>query len=426
MSSKLMLKLVLSAVAVAGLTSCGRSSRNTGGANGGNSSDVTAVNITLPDRGVLKAQVADIETKMNAYRIVIKSNGGGCTNPTNIDKVDTFSQNPTLSASLRQGCDYELSLELGSKSVTIVAPNADDKVTYDSKVKAYMERACVSCHSASAQGLSDLTNFVSVKTASSSIYDRVVVKGNMPKGQAPSDEDKAMITAWKNAGFLEKAEASQVTPGLSDKLAQVYYKNNTTHIINKADIQGQATYKVNLKLQLQQGGRDIGLGISSIQKPDAGGAIPEQKAFTLTGVRNIQLSNDTGTVALNDLVKGKKLVIDVSTTNCGYCITEARELNNSPSLQASMDDSKCSYVTIVSNKNDLSGWNGLFNNTYVGKKSYYLAPATSGGQSPSLTDVYRNIFPTTSPGTPTFIVISADGKVDRFANGLKEVIDECK
>ena len=236
MSSKLMLKLLLSGVTVAGLTSCGNSNRIAGGASGG-SSDVTAVNITLPDRAVLKAQVADIETKMNAYRLVIKSNGGGCTNPTNIDKVDTFSKNPTLSASLQQGCDYELSLELGSKSSTIVAPDTTEKVTYDSKIKAYLDRACVSCHSSSAQGLSDLTNFASVKTASSSIYDRVVVKGNMPKGTAPSAEDKEMITAWKNAGYLEKAEASQTVPGAStDKLAQVYYKNNTTHIINKAEV----------------------------------------------------------------------------------------------------------------------------------------------------------------------------------------------
>lgn len=425
MSSKLMLKLILSGVTVAGLTSCGQSSRSAGGNKGGNSSDVTAVNITLPDRGGLKAQVADIETKMNAYRLVIKSNGGGCSNPTNIDKVDSFSQNPTLSASLQQGCDYELSLELGSKSGAIVAPIADDKVTYDSKVKAYMDRACISCHGAGS-GLSDLTNFASVKTASSSIYDRVVVKGNMPKGQAPSAEDKAMITAWKNAGFLEKTEASQAVPGASDKLVQVYYKNNTTQIINKADIQGQATFKVNLKLQLQQAGRDIGLGTTSIQKPDAGGAIPEQKAFILTGDRNLQLSNGTGTFALNDLAKGKKLIIDVSTTNCGYCITEARDLNKSTVMQGSMDDSKCSYVTITADKNDLTGWNGQFANTYVGKRSYYLAPSASGGKAPSLTSVYRTIFPTTSPGTPTFIVISADGKVDRFANGLSEVIDECK
>jgi hypothetical protein len=427
MSSKLMLKLLISGVAVAGLTSCGNSNRIAGGANGANSSDVTAVNITLPDRGGLKAQVADIETKMNTYRLVIGSSGGGCSNPTNIDKVDTFSQNPTLTASLQQGCDYVLSLELGNKSSgTIVAPDNSEKTAYEGKVKEYLDNSCKGCHNSSSQGLSDLSNFASVKAASSSIYDRVVVKGNMPKGKVPSAEDKAMITAWKNSGFLEKSEAGPAVPDTTtQRLTQIYYKNNTVQVISKADIQGQATFKVNLKLQLQQAGRDIGLGTSTIQKPDTGGAIPGAKPFTLTGARNIQLANENGTVALNDLVKGKKLIIDVSTTNCGYCITEARSLNNSPSHQSALDDSKCSYVTITSNKNDLSGWNGQFGNTYVGKKSYHLAPAANG-QTPSLTDVYRKIFPTSSPGTPTFMVISEDGKVESFADGLSEVIDACK
>lgn len=428
MLSKSMLKLLTCATAIATITACGETTRVAGGTGGGSSSsDLTAVNISLPNREGLKTQVADIETKMNAYRLVIKSGGGGCVNPTSIDKVEAYSQNPVISASLQQGCDYELALELGNKGSTTTVPTAD-KVTYNGKIKTYLDDNCITCHSAGA-AISNLTSWATVESRAQSIYNRVAEVADMPKGKTSSAADKAMLKSWKEGGFLEKAAAGQTADIGAGTLAAIYYKNTTAHIIKKADIQGQASYKVSIKLQLQQAGRDIGLGAASEQPNSGGGVVPNpiptvQAPFTLTGQRDIKLSNDpTGQaapVSINSLVKGKKLIIDFSTTNCGFCITQATELNNDKAEQAKFDDQKCTYITITQNAGDLQTWTSRFAGTYVAKTSYYVASQVA------YSSLYKQIFASNSPGTPTFAVITEDGVSKNHANDLKSVMAECQ
>lgn len=434
MIRKSMLKLTLSSVAVLLVVSCGETARVGGVGGAGSSSSVTAVNIGLPDRGALKSQVADIESKMNAYRLVIKSTGGGCTNPTDVDTIDVYAANPSISASLQQGCDYELFLELGNKgsSGSTSPSGSPDKVTYEGKIKSYLDANCTSCHSAGQSGISDLTNWASVKNYTSQIYDRVAVKANMPKGAAPSAADKDLISEWKKGGYLEKAEASSTQSSSAGSLSAVYYKNNSAQVISKSEIQGQAALKVKIKLQLQQAGRDIGLGTATIQQPATGGSTPPTnvtdvtppaKPFTLTGERNLSLVDSSGkTLSLNDLVKGKTLIIDFSTTNCGYCIQEAQRLNGDTALQGKFDDSKCTFVTVTANKNDLSSWMQRFTGTYTATHSYALA-------SGSIMKVINNVFGSQSPGTPTFMAISADGTVSssQWSNRLdSKVLSACQ
>lgn len=424
-----MLKLLTCGAAIATITACGETNRVAGRTGGGTgSSDVTAVNISLPNREGLKTQVADIETKMNSYRLVIQSSGGGCINPTKIDKVEAYSQNPVISASLQQGCDYELALELGNKSSTTTPAVGAEKVTYDGKVKTYLDSNCISCHKPGAT-ISNLTSWATVESRAQSIYSHVAEVADMPKGKTASADDKALLKAWKDGGFLEKAEAGQTVGANTGSLASVYYKNTTAHIIKKEDIQGKATYKVNLKLQLQQAGRDIGLGGANSQ-PNPGGSVvtnpnPTVTApFTLTGARDIKLSNDpTGKgapVSINSLVKGKKLIIDFSTTNCGFCITQATELNSDKAEQAKFDDQKCTYITVTQNAGDLASWTSRFSGTYVAKTSYYLASQVA------YSALYQQIFASNSPGTPTFAVITEDGVSKNHANDLKSVMAECQ
>src|SRR5690606_36085942 len=140
------------------------------------------------------------------------------------------------------------------------------------------------------------------------------------------------------------------------------------------------------------------------QPPNSGGGIPtpEVKPFQLTGARNLSLVDVSGKeVALNDLIKGKTLILDFSSDTCGYCITEAQKLNASPSMQASFDDAKCTIVTVTQNQNDLAAWARRFTGTYAAKHSYGL-------KSAGMMDVIRNAFGAPSPGTPTYLVVTAD------------------
>jgi hypothetical protein len=431
MISKSMLKLTVSCAAVVVVSSCGETTRVGGvGGAGGSTSSVTSVNIGLPDRGSLKSQVTDIETKMNAYRLVVKSTGGGCTDPTDIDSVDVYAANPSISASLQQGCDYEMFLELGNKgsSSSSGSSGSSEKVTYDGKVKTYLDTNCIQCHSASQSNISNLTSWATVKDYTSEIYDRVAVKADMPKGKTPSAADKELMAEWKNGGYLEKAaSSSQPSSSSAGSLSAVYYKNNAAEVISKAQIQGQASLKVKIRLQLQQAGRDIGLGTATIQQPSTGGSTPPTtvteptppaRPFTLTGERNLGLVDNTGkSLNLNDLVKGKALIIDFSTTNCGYCIQEAQRLNGDNSLQSKFDGTKCSYVTVTASKSDLSSWMQRFTGTYTATHSYGLA-------SGSIMNAINNIFGSGSPGTPTFMVINSDGTVssNQWSNRLDEKI----
>lgn len=425
MSSKTMLLLTVCSAAFV-VSACGNTKVGVGRGNSG--SNVTAVSIGLPDRNTLKSQVPDIETKMNAYRLIVKPVGGNCISPTSIDTVDVYSANPKISASLQQGCDYELTLELGNRATSNSSGSGgSEKVSYEGKVAQYLKDKCAACHAAGQSAVSDLTSWSSVKDRTSEIYDRVVVKGDMPKGTPASDSEKAMLAAWKDGGYLEKSGSNGLNSGTgANSLASVYYRNNTTRQITKEEIQGKSSYSAGVKVQLQQAGRDIGLGTSTIQQPDSGGSTPDTKPFQLTGDRNIALVDATGNeVALNDLIKGKTLILDFSSDTCTYCKDVARKLNSDTALQAKFDDKKCTIVTVTYNANDLADWNRRFEGTYAVKHSYGI----KNGSGSIMMDKINNAFGTRSRGTPTFMAISSDGVVDesRWSNTLdNKILSACQ
>lgn len=134
-----------------------------------NQSELTAVNISLPSREGLKADVPEIESLMNGWHLVVRPTGDVCTSPSNLDVIKEYIKDAKLEVKLNQGCDYALKLELGQR---------------------------------------------------------------MADGETDSDQ----------------------------KLAKVFYVNNSDLIIKKSDIQGKAEFQAAVKLQLQDAGRAIGLG----------------------------------------------------------------------------------------------------------------------------------------------------------------------
>jgi hypothetical protein len=65
----------------------------------------------------LKTDVPDIEALMNAYHLTVVAKTA-CPAFANVDEVGDYMQTVQLGVSLVQGCDYDLSLELGQKSPT--------------------------------------------------------------------------------------------------------------------------------------------------------------------------------------------------------------------------------------------------------------------------------------------------------------------
>lgn len=87
-----------------------------GGAESG--SDLTSITVGLPDRAPLRAQVSDIETRMNGFHLVIQPVDPNCADATRVNQIADWTVSAILTASLRQGCDYTLSLGLGNKDAT--------------------------------------------------------------------------------------------------------------------------------------------------------------------------------------------------------------------------------------------------------------------------------------------------------------------
>jgi hypothetical protein len=117
--------LLYAALTFAGLTlilTCkgDRLGRGVGGGSG-DVSDLTSINIGLPDRERIKGRVTDLDSYLNAYQLTIKPVVGSCVNGARIDQVGNYTANPVLSTSIQQGCDYLVTLRLGKKKTD--APN---------------------------------------------------------------------------------------------------------------------------------------------------------------------------------------------------------------------------------------------------------------------------------------------------------------
>jgi hypothetical protein len=243
-------------------TGCGVNSGplRVGGNDAGSS--VTSVNIGLPDKSQLKNQVADIESKMNAYRLIIRptdKSQAGCTNPTEIDQRGVYTAKPVISASLRQNCAYEIELHIGNHNSTLPPSSTEPSaVSFDSKIKGMIQQKCLPCHGPSGSN-GDLTTYNQAKAQT--ILGRVTLGFGNPRLMPPSGPlpaaDLAIYKKWSDGGFLQSSE-SQGTTGNS-ALSAVYYKNSTAYKIARSQIANQTSLKIKINLSLQPDGEKIGL-----------------------------------------------------------------------------------------------------------------------------------------------------------------------
>ena len=173
------------------------------GSEAGADSGLTSIDIGLPDRSSLKDQVADIETKMDGYRLVVASSGTGCTN---IDEVKPYATK-TIAASLKQGCDYKLTLSLGNLGAS-AGSGAVARVSYEKDMKPLVVANCATsgCHNGS-NSLSDLRTFAGLQRVGTSAVGHVRA-GTMPKGGSLTAAEKKLFADWQKDGFLEKAPAA--------------------------------------------------------------------------------------------------------------------------------------------------------------------------------------------------------------------------
>lgn len=217
------------------------------------SSETTSVDMNLPDRGGLKPAVPDIEIKMNAFRLVVAPVDATCVNATRVDQLEAYVNSAKISASLVQGCDYDVTLALGHRP-TDQDQAAAKVVSYEGQMKTLIESQCLKCHNAGG-AQPTLASYDDVLAVGDLAVDRVQ-KGKMPIGGTLSAEQKALFLDWQKADFAEKDAASLD----STKLSATYYKNDTALRVTKEQIQGQAALRVSLPLKLQADGVAIGLG----------------------------------------------------------------------------------------------------------------------------------------------------------------------
>jgi hypothetical protein len=96
-----------------------------------------------------------------------------------------------------------------------IPPNADPNanagvITYDSRIKAILDKACVACHSQAGTGQAPfMSTFAEAQAAGAAIQAAVEAK-TMPKDPTTmSDFDRKAITTWANGGFIQNSGGVQ-------------------------------------------------------------------------------------------------------------------------------------------------------------------------------------------------------------------------
>ncbi len=260
---------VVKAVAiVALLQACSTAPGTVGlpGDGGGSASEVTSVSIGLPDRTVLKDQVADIESKMNTYQLIVTPVDAACLNATEVNQIDAYSASPTLTAALVQGCDYDVTLALGNRggapATTVVpppptaaSPAFPTKPSYEGNIKGLIEKNCTGCHKVTPQA-PDLSTYA-LASAFAAWGKGGFLELDAPPPAVTADATPASVTPPTTVAAAATTPATVADP---TKLQATYYKNAQALRIKKEDIAGQAAIRVKLPLQLQPDGAAIGLG----------------------------------------------------------------------------------------------------------------------------------------------------------------------
>lgn len=372
----------------------------------GADSGLTSIDIGLPDRSGLKDQVADIEVKMDGYRLVVAGSGAGCTN---IDQVKPYATK-AIAASLKQGCDYQLTLSLGNLgSGADAGQGTAAKVSYEKDIKPLVAANCATsgCHNGTSS-LSDHSTFAGLKGVGAAAVGHVKA-GTMPKGKSLTEAEKKLFADWQAGGFLEETSATSTdsSQAAAGSLKATYYKNVTPQVVAKSKIAGQASIKIKLNLSLQPDGEAIGLVAGSsepgtVPNPQTQPE-PEETAPQLPAERNPSLQGVAGSTTLAKEFKGDYMLVDFSQINCGPCKKAAQDMNSKAQLQAYFTSGKCSHATVVLG-NDLAGWHRFIGgaDTFTGKHSF--TESSGRGLQTAQTFLGPNI------GTPTFILIDKQGK----------------
>lgn len=209
---------------------------------------------------------------------------------------------------------------------------------------------------------------------------------------------------YPNCDYNITIAFGNMDPGGS-ALKAVYLQNNTPYLIRKEDTANQSTINAVIHLQIQPAGAALGL------KAPAGGTVNSgfpsqtggsQGAATVSlGSKDIQLTGRSGPTTLSQLFKGELMVIDLSAVGCQYCVQGAQRLDSDRNMQALLNGTKCSHVTVI---DSLSDWTqlGFGTSSFTGQNSFE--------SSVSATSVGRQLGVNIS-GTPTYLVMDRNGNL---------------
>lgn len=119
-----------------------------------------------------------------------------------------------LVSALLLGCNNRhMPAELQGDSGPKAGGERSNELTYEGAIKPIFEK-CLSCHGA-GNALGDWTKYETIIAKKDRIYDRVVVKKNMPPSSAPiklTDSERGLIDRWIKAGAPEGEKLSHSEP----------------------------------------------------------------------------------------------------------------------------------------------------------------------------------------------------------------------
>lgn len=93
---------------------------DTGYLGGKSGASLTDIDMNMPEASAFESRSQElaelIRTGRFGYRLQISPKDSSCTGATSIDQTAVYGANLSLSSSIRQGCDYSLTVELGGLS----------------------------------------------------------------------------------------------------------------------------------------------------------------------------------------------------------------------------------------------------------------------------------------------------------------------
>lgn len=111
-------------------------------------------------------------------------------------------------------------------------------VSYDSWVKDYLKKHCISCHGSKSDD-GDFSTYSQAAKAAGRIYESMD-EGSMPKGGKAEASAKSKMKSWLNSGAPEQADLADVDEDTVDD-------QDTDNDIVKDDDSAKITYDLNVK-----------------------------------------------------------------------------------------------------------------------------------------------------------------------------------